>query len=585
MYVKLAKTAGFCMGVRRAMTLVLEEAHKGRSPIYTYGPLIHNSQALAMLEARGIRSTTDLKEAASGTLVIRTHGATPEKRRELAAAVAGIRDCTCPYVATASGTIKKYAALGYDIVIVGDPHHPEVIAHLGYAQGRGTVLSDEADVEAYQPASQKVCLVAQTTQRTSLFERAAAKLKGRVRDLEIHNTICDDTRERQAEVASMAREVEALIVVGGKTSANTKHLAEIAESLNKPVARIETEEDLDPSWLRKFTRVGVMAGASTPNWMMERVLDKVERTRGAREPAFRVAALSLLRFLSKSNLYLALGAAAVSYAACRMQGIEPSLVFNFIAAFFVFGVHLLNHFTEPEALRVNEPARHAFYIRHRSLLLTLGIVSALGTLVLSSPPLLGGWAPFSVVLLALALGVIYRLRIIPGPLAGWLGFRSLSEIPMSKDLFLSLGWVFLTAILPPFAVQGKAIGPATLLASLFVFILAFSRSILYDLRDIQGDMIVGRDTIPIAIGKPRTQMLLAVLFVLLGGALALTPVLSGFRLASSLSLLLLLPTAYAGLALYLYHRRRIVRGLLFEYAVDSVFLLTGAVAYLWHLFG
>lgn len=576
MYVKLAKTAGFCMGVRRAMNMVLETANKKKDPIYTYGPLIHNSQALAMLEARGIRSTTDLQEASQGTVFIRSHGATPEKRKELKASVAQVKDSTCPYVATASGTIKKYAAKGYDIVIVGDPKHPEVITHLGYAQGRGTVIASEVDVEAYQPTSQKICLVSQTTQRMTLFHQMAEKLEGKVRDLEVHNTICDDTTERQTEVATLAKEVEALVVVGGKNSANTKHLAEIAESLGTPVTKIETEEDLDTSWLKPFTRIGVMAGASTPNWMIERVLDKIERTRGAREPYLRVAILTLLRFLSKSNLFLALGAAALSYAACRLQRIEPTLVFNFIAAFYVFGVHLLNQFTEPEVLRVNEPARHAFYIRHQSLLFTLGIVSAMGTLLLSA---LLGWASFAVVLLALALGVVYRIQIIPEPLARLFGFRRLSEIPMSKDLFLALGWVFLTVLLP----AGRAVGVNALLASLFVFILAFSRSILYDLRDIQGDMIVGRDTIPIAIGKPRTQTLLAVLFSLLGLALIVVPILYGLRLVSALNLLMLIPTAYAGLTLYFYHRRRIVRGLSFEYAVDSVFLLAGAVAYVWHL--
>lgn len=256
MYVKLAKTAGFCMGVRRAMTLVLEAAHQREGPIFTYGPLIHNEQALAMLEARGIRSTTDLQEASQGILAIRTHGASPEKRRELRDTGINIRDCTCPYVATASGTIKKYAALGYDIVIVGNPKHPEVVAHMGYAQGRGTVVADEAEVDAYVPISGKICLVAQTTQRQSLFNRMAEKLKGRVKELEIHNTICDDTSERQNEVATLAEKVEALIVVGGKTSANTRHLAEIAEALGKPVIQIETEENLDHTWLQQFTRWG-----------------------------------------------------------------------------------------------------------------------------------------------------------------------------------------------------------------------------------------------------------------------------------------------------------------------------------------
>jgi 4-hydroxy-3-methylbut-2-enyl diphosphate reductase len=207
MYVKLAKTAGFCMGVRRAMTMVLEAAHKGGKPIYTYGPLIHNSQALAMLEARGIRSTTDLQEATGGTLAIRTHGATPEKRRELKAAVSSLKDCTCPYVATASGTIKKYASQGYDIVIVGDPNHPEVIAHLGYAQGRGKVIANETDAEAYQPTSQKVCLVAQTTQRLTLFNLMAEKLRAKVQDLEIRNTICDQHQApgRDCRIPGQAR--------------------------------------------------------------------------------------------------------------------------------------------------------------------------------------------------------------------------------------------------------------------------------------------------------------------------------------------------------------------------------------------
>jgi len=272
MEIVLAKHAGFCMGVRRAVETTMGLVEKGRGPIATFGPLIHNPQVLQQLERQGVRVLKDIPGHANGIVVIRAHGVPPEQKAQLEASGATVEDATCPRVVKVQAIIDRYRKEGRSTVIIGDRDHAEVIGLMGYAGNTCQVVSTLAEAEALEVAGPYI-IVSQTTQDEAMFERISASILERFPCGKLFNTICDSTHKRQEEVRQMCREVQALIVVGGKNSANTRRLAEIAEGLGVPVFLVETATELDKAALRRFAKVGVTAGASTPTWIIEQVVD------------------------------------------------------------------------------------------------------------------------------------------------------------------------------------------------------------------------------------------------------------------------------------------------------------------------
>ena len=215
MKVKVAKNAGFCMGVRRALDQVLNAARDLQPDeiIHTYGPLIHNNQVLEILEKRGIRCLQDMEEVEEGRIAIRAHGIPPEELKAMREKGFKVINATCPRVAKVQGIIKKHALRGYGIVIVGDDNHAEVIGLKGFANGRAHVLSTAEGVEQL-PAMDRVLVVAQTTQDERAFKEISTLIEKRYPETEIYNTICDSTHNRQEEVRALCKEVEAMVVVG-----------------------------------------------------------------------------------------------------------------------------------------------------------------------------------------------------------------------------------------------------------------------------------------------------------------------------------------------------------------------------------
>ncbi|HCC54694.1 MAG TPA: 4-hydroxy-3-methylbut-2-enyl diphosphate reductase [Desulfobulbaceae bacterium] len=272
MDVVLAKNAGFCMGVRRAVETTLGMVQKGETAIATFGPLIHNPQVLKLLEEQGVQILTEIPAQATGTIIIRAHGIPPEEKKNLEATGAIIEDATCPRVLKVQAIIDRYKKEGFATVIIGDREHAEVEGLMGYAADTGQVVNNEADVASLRLDGPYI-IVSQTTQDEYLFERLKEAILQRYPGGEVFNTICDSTHKRQEEVRQLCQEVEALIVVGGRTSANTKRLGEIAESLGCPVFMVESEMDLVRPALERYGRVGVTAGASTPNWVISRIVE------------------------------------------------------------------------------------------------------------------------------------------------------------------------------------------------------------------------------------------------------------------------------------------------------------------------
>ncbi|MCK5509329.1 MAG: 4-hydroxy-3-methylbut-2-enyl diphosphate reductase, partial [Desulfobacterales bacterium] len=261
MKILLAKTAGFCMGVRRAVEMALDAPNKHENPIYTYGPLIHNPHILNLLKEKGISAIDDIPNHGSGTVLIRAHGVPPQSKKKLKKAGFTIIDATCPRVIKVQTIIKKHAERGYSSIIIGNKDHPEVTGLLGYSDSKGYVIDNINGLNSL-PAFEKAIIVAQTTQDMEFFEEVKKWANKKFPHYKIFNTICDSTARRQAEVKRLAKSVDAVIVVGGYNSGNTQRLVEIARKAGKPSYHIESEHELDLKALASAKYIGLTAGAS-----------------------------------------------------------------------------------------------------------------------------------------------------------------------------------------------------------------------------------------------------------------------------------------------------------------------------------
>jgi 4-hydroxy-3-methylbut-2-enyl diphosphate reductase len=269
--VKIAKTAGFCWGVRRTVDKVLEVADQRHGgPVVTLGPIIHNPQAVARFREKGVGTVNAVGEVADGTtVVVRTHGAVREEMERAEGRDLEVVDGTCPYVKYPQAVAQRLSREGYHVVIVGDANHAEIKGVMSYVEGPCTVVKPGGPIPAID--ANKVAVIAQTTCIGADFERVVGALALRNKEVRAVNTICNDTEERQADARSLAAQVDAVVVVGGKNSANTRHLAEICRDIQPRTWHVETEAELDPQWFRGCTVVGLSAGASTPDWVVEGV--------------------------------------------------------------------------------------------------------------------------------------------------------------------------------------------------------------------------------------------------------------------------------------------------------------------------
>ena len=283
MKIELAKTAGFCFGVRRAVDTVYQQVGQaGGKPIYTYGPIIHNDEVVKDLEQKGVKvldSKEELAAVEEGIVIIRSHGVSKEicglmERK-------GIRcvDATCPFVKKIHKIVEEESGKGSHIVIVGNPEHPEVEGISGWAGGPVTIIQTKEEAESFtiKDPLQKVCIVSQTTFNYNKFKYLVEILLKTRYDISVLNTICNATKERQTEAEHIANEVDAMIVIGDKHSSNTQKLFEICKKACENTYYIQTLDDLNMNQLKlkSVEAVGITAGASTPNNIIEEVQNNV----------------------------------------------------------------------------------------------------------------------------------------------------------------------------------------------------------------------------------------------------------------------------------------------------------------------
>jgi len=570
--ITIAKTAGFCMGVRRAVEMALDAPDQHQGPIYTYGPLIHNPQVLQLLQAKGITVIDELPPVGSGTVLIRAHGVPPDAREGLIRAGFKVIDATCPRVIKVQTIIRQHARKGYASIIIGDRDHPEVTGLLGYAGAAGHAVDNLADLDRL-PVFDRAIIVAQTTQNTRFFGRVRQWAADHHPHYKIFDTICDSTEKRQAEVKQLAADVDAVVVVGGRSSGNTQRLVQIAAESGKPSFHIETEDDLDDKALEKAECIGVTAGASTPNWIIRGVYRRLEQMPLKKRSGWKGLFVNLQRFLLLTNLYVSLGAGCLSYSGAKLMRLPCRLSYVLISVLYVLSMHILNNLTGRNADHYNEPERAFFYEKYKAFLTFLALFAGGAGLMTAFAM---GFMPFMVLLVMSLMGLSYNLQLLPDRWPN-VKYHRIRELPGSKTLLIAMAWGVVTSVFPSLALRGTLD-----LTSLLVFVWAtgivFVRTALFDILDMQGDRIVGKGTIPIIIGEKQTlkllKVVLAALVVLLAAA--------GFwGLFSTLAYALAICPVFIYFILAAHERGHMLPGLRLEFLVETQFMLAGLMAFIW----
>ncbi len=570
MKIYLARTAGFCMGVRRAVEMALDMPRKEKGPILTFGPLIHNPQVLDLLNQKGISIIEDIPEKGEGTVLIRAHGVPPEIKKNLKASGFRIIDATCPRVIRVQSIIKKHAKKDFTSIIIGDSKHPEVTGLMGYAGGKGYAVGSIEELKML-PEFGRAIVVAQTTQNVLFYEKVKEWVGNKFPHYKIFDTICNSTSMRQEEVKELAETVDAIVVVGGHTSGNTQRLAEASVQAGKPTYHIETESELDVKSLSQARSIGITAGASTPNWVIKRVHRAIENVAYEKAGSLRKHYYNIERSLLLTNIYVSIGAGCLCFANIKLLGITGYFPHVVMSMLYVLSMHTFNNLIGRKADNYNDPDRASFYKKHQIFLALLAISSGAAGLFTAYSM---GSAPFIILLCMSILGLSYNLKIIPESLTKG-RYTGIRDIPGSKTALISFAWGIVTSLLPALSLQLK---PGILIIFTWSVCMVFVRTAFFDILDMQDDRIVGRETIPILIGEKRTIRLLKYILVLMIVFLILS---SSFNLVSSLGYILFICPLFLFFVITVHEQDYMLSGTKLEFLVETHFVLAGLLALLW----
>ncbi len=273
MEILITRGAGFCFGVKRAIDIAFSLSEKRKEGIYTYGPLIHNPQVVERLRENGIAPTEDIYKDDIRALIIRTHGMSIDLMEKVSKAGYEIIDATCPFVKKAQHYAKLLSEDGYQVIILGDRDHPEVKGLVSYA-GKDVIVNDGG--EDLPGLRSRVGIVVQTTQPLECLKKVVGRVVERAKEFKVFNTICNSTALRLEETQEMARKVDVMVVVGGKNSANTTQLANLCVSMPVRTHHVETADELRPEWFAGVKKAGITAGASTPDWIIYAVKERIQ---------------------------------------------------------------------------------------------------------------------------------------------------------------------------------------------------------------------------------------------------------------------------------------------------------------------
>lgn len=494
MQIIVAKNSGFCPGVNSAIKKAIEVAQTTGKKVYTLGQLIHNNDVIKELEKKGIKAIeniSEIEDVKNSVLIIRAHGISPQLEEEIKKKGIEYLDATCPLVKKVHKTIQQYKEKGYTTIIFGDEKHAEVIGLKGYAGEKCIVIQSVSDAEKLGHID-KANLVSQTTQEEEIFLKVAEIIRKKIDELIISNTICEPTKKRQEEVKQNAPNSDLVIVVGARHSSNTNRLFEICKDLAKKAVLIENETEINSQMLEKVKKVFIVAGASTPSWIIERVVNRLKEfstphkmIRDILNFSVSTGIISIFSFFGIFNLASGIGKINLN--------LYESLPYVFSLSF----AHLINR----QAMINEESLKKTVLTKFASIVkvLTYTMPTIVFVTALSKPILLFYLIPF--ILLSIFYGVYHtkypkialnkelinmlfkRKGIIKGLFKIFLIFLS-----KRKELITSLGWIYIIVIVP-FVVYNNTLDKFFFLMLLYTLLISFIRNQLIETTYIQSDLI------------------------------------------------------------------------------------------------
>jgi len=537
MKITIARYAGFCFGVRRAIDITFKVRQKNpHKKIYTLGQIIHNPQVIEALKRRGIgivHDTDDERLKAGDIAIVRAHGIAPDKKQALEEKGIEVIDAACPMVLKVQAIIKKASRSADLVVIVGDKNHPEMDAHLGIAGNKGVAVEDVEDAKNL-PRSNRVAVVAQTTFDVAIYKDIIAVLRDKCEVLDIADTICRSTVDRQSEVRDLAKDHDFFIVIGGRDSANTKRLAEIAAKEGREVIRVEDPDQLRIANLPQESKVAVIAGASTPHWVIEECIEALKSTHT--HAGIENAVLNLL---AATPLLPSLGSLGVAMAALVFCGRD-----------YAWEVLLTVFFLASASTGPHRTAR-----QWPLWAVSTGIATSLGLL---SAGLTGGLLVIGVSLL-----------------------RPLIDVGGVKDYLRSVYGLIvfvLISIFTPLSLMSSSISPGVFILVAYVATHYLGVEILLGLKNMERDAIIGRMSLARYIHEEYSIMALE--YAIMG--LALVLFLSfPLKIAPALAYGLLPPLFFLAKGIDFYHDQVIFDNRMYTIYVQSLWVILPAMGLLW----
>jgi 4-hydroxy-3-methylbut-2-enyl diphosphate reductase len=509
--VRLAKSAGFCWGVRRAVNQLQDIARTRQGPVYTYGPIIHNKQVVDLMEKQGIRTIARPDEARSGTVVVRAHGVRPDEIQSIKDSGAELFDATCPLVTKVHRLVRMHAKRGYATLIVGDAGHAEINGVLGYTEGRGIVVADAEELEKVS-VPDRVTVVAQTTLDAPTFKAVVERVKTRCSDVKVFDTICDPTYERQDETLALAQEVEAMVVVGGRHSANTVRLVKLVEEAGTPAIHVESAEELRREDLVPYAKIGVTAGASAPDWLIEQVYERVRDLAGADRKGVLDRLIEGVNLAVDLNLHVALGGAALAGGIGLLMGYGRQPWVMLTSGLFLLSILIWNRLASIGTSGAVDRYRSWFYRHYRFHLLACSGLAGLG-MVASA-----GYLGWEVLLTAIGTWIFSAwcgVQWIPCLWPRRINIRGLRSLPASQDIAMGVAWAAACAVFPVLAGGGE--GRLLLFPVGLVGLMVLARSTLAGAQEMTSDPLRSSETMIGLFGRKRAPR---VVWKVFGGILA-----------------------------------------------------------------
>lgn len=537
MKLTIARHAGFCFGVRRAidLTFKIRQKYPG-ARIFTVGPIIHNPQVIDALERRGIGIITDLDDPRlreGDIAIIRAHGISPDDKAHLTGRGVRVIDATCPMVLKVHAIIKRAARTADTIVIVGDKDHPEMEAHLGVAGAKGVQIEDVAGARALESVG-RMAVVAQTTFDVALFKEIVEVLGDKAEVLDVSDTICRSTVDRQQEVAELARTHDTLIVIGGRNSANTARLAEIGVGKGRNVVKVETADQLDGLDTATMDRVAIIAGASTPQWIIEECIERLKSldTAGGMRTA-------MLRIATHTPLFLALGGVGLAMASLVFAG--QTYRWDVLGAVLAL--------VWATAMGVRGTARWTGWTVATAVATALAFVGA---------GRFGAVLVFGVALLKMLLDRGDAQAVV-------------------QSVYGALIFC-LAAVLVPLGLVHAAPTPAVVLLGLYAVLLFLGGEILIGLKNMEHDAIMGRMSMARLLSEERATLIME--YAIMGLALLMF-VSFPLKITPALAYGLLPSLFFLAKGIDFYTDHIIFDNLLFMLYVQSVWLILPIMGLLW----